>query len=224
MLGVPHVAVYNGSNALDEACAHSYELLLLDCRMPGMNGDEILRKLRENPTHASAAALAIATSAEFSAEQLSNLSAAGFIDVLQKPCSISDLRNVLHKHLPDLGSIAALTIHDTPSVYPLDDTQGLAAVGGDSNILRSLRHLLIKELLHLDTDLRSVCVLQDIASLNEQLHRLRASAGFCGAPGLHSAISHLQNAMNSSAGIKKQDLEVFLTTCESVRQALLDAP
>ena len=63
-LGADTAACMDGNTALQRASGESFDLLLLDCRMPGAGALQILRTLREDVQARSADAPAVATSAE----------------------------------------------------------------------------------------------------------------------------------------------------------------
>ncbi len=209
MLGTDCHTASDGAAALREACAIEFDLLLLDYRMPKLSASGVLHELRSNPNHASAKTPAIVTSAQIHQNQLNAWLAEGFIDALEKPCSIAEIARLLHKHLAT-GFTANL----------LDDAQGLSTVGGDASILHSLRNLLADELQSLDAELHTILLKQDFAALNDRLHRLRASAGFCGVPGLQNAISEFGRVVQSNPNASHFAFDHFSATCRQVRDLL----
>lgn len=207
-LGCASGSAADGIEALALARASAFDLLLLDVRMPGLGGAEALARLRAGPGP-SRAAPAVATTA--AAETPAGLLAAGFAEVLHKPVDLAGLRHVLARHLP----VAA-----ADSVAPaLDDAQALAAAGGDAAIVAALRGLLAAELDALPSEIAAIDAARDAAALRERLHRLDASAGFCGAPALSAAGSRLRVAL-AAAEWPQSEIAQFLRLCSRVRMLL----
>jgi len=85
----------DGTQALQLARHEAFDLLLLDCRMPGAGAREVLAALRDDAQARSAGSLAVASSAELEATERRELLAAGFGAVLRKPCGIAELQRLL---------------------------------------------------------------------------------------------------------------------------------
>jgi len=177
----PHACV-DGSAAL--ACARDevFDLLLLDCRMPGGGARQILDALRSDALAASTDSVAVATSAEVSPGDRQQLLAAGFGEVLQKPCDLRDLQRVLLLAQPDTGEVPLL-----------DDDAALVSTG-DVRTMRALRGLLREELASLYRELDRLGA--DPHGFAERLHRLRSSCGFCGAAALSVQVIALQQRLS----------------------------
>lgn len=178
-LGARAESCTDGREALVRARAETFDLLLLDCRMPVAGALEILTLLREDALACSADALAVATTAELAREDHQRLIAAGFSEVLMKPCGLADLRRMLA--LPDRQDTAIL-----------DDGAALITTG-DAATMRALRQLLRDELAVLLDDLHTLGDHHD--RFGERLHRLRSSCGFCGAATLSTQTALLQRQL-----------------------------
>ncbi len=173
----------DGPEALSVARNEMFDLLLLDCHMPGAGAREVLAALRRDTFAASRDAVAIATTAELAPAQRAQLLAEGFGDLLIKPCRLDDLRRVM--------ALAPAYLRRLPV---LDDEAGLLA-SGDSTTMRALRQLLQRELLTLCGELDQLG--QDGAALRDRLHRLRSSCGFCGAAALSGHVVALQQLLGT---------------------------
>ena len=136
--------------------------------------------------------------------------AAGFADVLSKPIGIDALRATLTRHLPREPHVAPAS---------LDDAQALNAAGGDRSIVAALRGLFVAELQALPAEIESLAANGDVAGLRDRLHRLDASAGFCGAPALQAAIARLR-ALLGGPRWPRDAIDDFLADCACVREAL----
>ncbi len=80
-----------GPDAVASAMAHPYDLILLDVDLPGLNGELVLRKIRQQPP--SAHLKVIMLSGRTPGDDLSRLLAAGADDFLTKPFSVVQLRS-----------------------------------------------------------------------------------------------------------------------------------
>lgn len=177
-LGLEAHACDDGHAAIALAHDEAFDLLLLDCRMPGAGAEEVLATLRRTPEARSSDCTAVATSAEMDAMDRQRLLAAEFSEVLQKPCAVADLRRIL-----------ALVQAGAGTLPLLDDAQAIATMG-DAEVVKAMRHLLRVELagLYQDLDL----LRDDATAFAERLHRLRSSCGFCGASALATQATLLQ--------------------------------
>ena len=206
----------DGEAALAKASAHAFDLVLLDARMPRRSGAEALAAIRRGRGPSSAVP-ARATTAAATPETRAALLGAGFLDVLLKPLAIAELHAALLAHVPSRDEMA------TAAVARLDDRSALAAAGGDAAIVAALRGLFASELDALPAEIRQIGARRDAAALHERLHRLDASAGFCGAPTLKAAAATLRSTLAASPEWPDRAMDDFLAACERVRALLAHA-
>ena len=180
-LGAAVETASSGEETLARARGARFDLLLLDCRMPGGGALHVLEQLRGEGDAASVDSMAVATSAELAASERRELLAAGFGDILIKPCTLSDLRRVL------------ALVQAEPSASVLDDGVALYS-SGDATTMRALRLLLREELALLQRELDQLG--GDQVAFAERLHRLRSSCGFCGATALAEQTMRLQRQLS----------------------------
>jgi len=86
----------NGHDSLREAAKGTYDLILMDCQMPGMDGFETTRALRSQGLETPI----IALTAKARQEDADLCYQAGMDDYLTKPFKQQQLRNLLGKWLP----------------------------------------------------------------------------------------------------------------------------
>jgi CheY-like chemotaxis protein len=95
-----NVAVaFDGPTALSEAAKSHPQVILLDIGMPGMDGYQVVRELRERPATRTAVILALTGYGQ--PEDRARAKAAGFNDHLTKPIDPTVLMSVLKAHFTD---------------------------------------------------------------------------------------------------------------------------
>ena len=160
----------NGREALEDALANSYDLILLDIMLPGLNGLEVLRRLQKEKF----VPVILLTARDAVMDKVSGLDA-GAVDYITKPFAIEELlariRVALKLH-PAGGEAAA----DTPKagekeegVYTwgplrLDEPRRQVRYDGHEITLTNREFLMLKTLLEnqdivlsRDTLLERVC-------------------------------------------------------------------
>ena len=213
-LGWQAVAVADGGEAVDRADSERFDVLLLDARMPVLDGAAALRKIRAE-SGKSIHAAALATTASTDRDTHDALIAAGFVAVLPKPISIADLGDALRRYDRIDG--------DDGNVF-FDEARALAVVGGDPAVVKALRRLLLDELNRVPGEMAMMSrQLNSNQQLDERLHTLAASAGFCGAVELENAVRDLQAAQQARAGWPEISASLFINRCASIGRRLDDA-
>lgn len=197
----------DGASALQWARVERFDLLLVDCRMPGAGALAIAHALRADPRAASHAAALVATSAEFAAGDRHALLSAGCDGTLDKPCTLAELRHTM-RLIRTTGDAALV----------LDDVAGLRS-SGDYATLAALRQLLGEELETMELQFQTLVT--DPLALIARLHRLRAGCGFCGTTRLASAVQTLKLKLELEPGADHAvAIDEFLAALAATRHAL----
>lgn len=103
MLGTLEVSVdlaSNGAEAVRAHAARGYDLILMDCRMPGMDGWDATRAIRQMPRRGDVPIIALTASA--AADERQRSEDAGMNDFLAKPVRLATLQECVRRWLRDL--------------------------------------------------------------------------------------------------------------------------
>jgi two-component system chemotaxis response regulator CheY len=87
----------NGAEALEQLAANPVDAVLTDINMPVMDGEEFVRKMRENEPTKSTPVIVISTDA--TTNRIHTMQALGAIGYLEKPFGPEQLRNELDRVL-----------------------------------------------------------------------------------------------------------------------------
>ncbi len=207
--------VDNGAAAIDALQQEDFDLVLMDCQMPVMDGFQATRLIRELPGPRAHVPI-IAMTANALAGDRERCLAAGMDDYVAKPLRPRELQDVLQRWL-------ALDELRSTSEPDLVDVEGIL----DTDLLRQLRQMsspeegdLVDELIELFMETVPVGVEalgkaiheQDADGVMRLAHRLRSSAGMLGATGLSDLCSRLERL--SGAG-RVEGLEGLLLECQT---------
>ncbi len=89
--------VEDGPAVLDTLAKESYDLVLMDCQMPGMDGEQVTEEIRSDERRLSIQPVIVALTADASLEHRSACMAAGMDDFIAKPIRLDKLRNRMQK-------------------------------------------------------------------------------------------------------------------------------
>lgn len=109
--GVEFETFADGESALEALLGRSFDIALLDLKMPRRNGYEVAKELRKNKEHKNQNIPLLALTASTKAEILENCQSAGINKVLTKPFSEEDLFKIFSEIFP--GTMVNNLIPDT---------------------------------------------------------------------------------------------------------------
>jgi CheY-like chemotaxis protein len=108
----PHIELLvavNGKSAIETAQKHSPDLILLDLHLPDIDGDEVLKRLRQIPSLQTTPVVIV--SADATDRQRDRLLAAGAEDYITKPLRLKRLLGVVDTLLAGKASEPAPSPH-----------------------------------------------------------------------------------------------------------------
>jgi len=97
MLGddYPLVTLENGFEAIEYVKSHKPKLIFLDIKMPGMDGIEVLKRLRQEKVDAAVVIVTATTKAHYE-EEAENLGISGY---LHKPFEVDEVEDITRRVL-----------------------------------------------------------------------------------------------------------------------------
>ena len=94
-LNVPVETAASGAEAMEKLGQGEYELMLLDLRMPGMDGMEVLRRVSQQRPEIKVIIITAYGSIDLAVEAMK----LGAVDFLQKPFDVAEVRGVVRRLL-----------------------------------------------------------------------------------------------------------------------------
>jgi len=209
-LGFSATLSNNGKDALDKLSKDSYDLVLMDCQMPVMDGFQATREIR-NPSSGvlqhDIPVIALTAHAEESYKR--RCFRVGMNDYLPKPFNPDDLMLILTKWLPGKPYPTNIMFHANSSNTsdPLFDKQGfLNRIMNDQVLATELIHRFLQdapELIHcIDEYLNE----EKLVLASREAHTLKGSSGNLGALKLQKLSSKLEESCKQGDLLKSKEL------------------
>jgi two-component system sensor histidine kinase EvgS len=231
-LGVPHVLVDDGQQALDRLSVETFDLVITDCRMPVLDGFAFARLLRERESRNGQPRLPIlALTASVLNDDARRCRDAGMDDVLAKPLSLATLRQALLRWLPQAAALEAEPTAEAPArasddapALELPDLAALQQRFGSLQVATQLRDSLLQASAADIAQLQRALGEGDRASAIQQLHRMGGALGSVGARGLAERAAaleqQLQQASDADAAPVLQQVGQFVQHLQQQLQRL----
>ena len=190
--GVSFSEANNGREAIELAEKNSYNLILMDIRMPEMDGYEATKLiLQHRPSTKVIALTATTKSADIEKIQL-----AGMHAFLQKPFAESDLLSSIIKLLPEKivdTHHNAIAKNTTINLYELEKLSG-----GDTTFFNEMLQIFIRSSEEALTKFKQNLQRADWSALAETTHKLAAPAKHLQATTLYANLKKLENSTKNS--------------------------
>ncbi|MGD8643782.1 MAG: response regulator, partial [Chromatiales bacterium] len=223
---VPEV-VGSGREAIDAIHRSEFDLVLMDCQMPTMDGYQTTREIRafEGDT---AHTLIVAMTANVQEGDRDKCLAAGMDDYLPKPLKLLSLRTAMEKWLgpmpaaPDVVRVSQEPSH-APSTPSLDVAalQELKESIGDS--FGAVVTAFIEDMPRYIDELRSALGASDLRAVAELAHAIKGSSGNLAATALAATARRLEEqARGGRSGRMFELLEALSAEYHAVRARLAE--
>ena len=201
-LGFSADAVSNGNEVLSALQRVPYDIIIMDCQMPEMDGYEVTRRIRQSGSdsyiHLRSAPYIIALTANAMRGDREKCLSIGMNDYLTKPLHLRDLESVLQRALLRLqpASVAPIAAEEKPLPEALDR----AVIGGLKELREPGQPDPLSELLDLffrDAEPRlkqmeEAVTSGDMPKLAAAAHTLKGSASNLGARRLSALCASLE--------------------------------
>jgi len=182
-LGHVVTTLESGAEALDMLGKRTFDVILLDVQMPGLDGLEVTRRFRslERGTRTPI----VAVTAHTTREDRDRCMAAGFDAVLTKPATQSTLGAIIRE----------VTGTAMPSIISTGPTDAiLDAVGGNVRLLARVRDAFAMQTPRLLASLRDAITARDGEALYQTAHTLKGAISNFDVPHAIEATARLERA------------------------------
>lgn len=195
-LGYDATIVENGREAVERSSAQHFDLILMDCQMPEMDGFEATRAIRRRESRSGDRTVIVAMTANALAEDRAACIAAGMDDYISKPVLIETLRATLEEWLHTSHPTVPKSAAPPKNLPVLNRERLIDLLGSDEaemNDLLSMAaptiHSLCQRLL--DTN--------DETLAKELAHEIKGTAANIGADELSEAANNLERSLKSGS-------------------------
>ena len=223
----------SGEQAIDYASMNSYDIILMDLHMPGLDGYETTKKIREITPGKQPVIIALTANAL--PQEKEKVSQSGMNGILIKPVSDAVLNKVIDQWIlkapvssssfnkVDLSSSSETgtvnndteTSSSRSNIFSLELAKEFT--GNNEELAYELFEMLRAELDNYASAIREATDRKDLVKLREQAHKLHGASRCCGTTELKLASSHVESLIDKKANFDiEKESRSLLTAIENV--------
>ncbi len=233
-LGCSTTIATSGEEALDILLHESFDIIFMDCQMPGLDGYETTRIFRGREEGKGTHTPVVALTAYAMAEDRDKCLAAGMDDYLSKPFKLEQLRQMLIKWVGNRNTLTELTPADVPDkglenknvsdvvVEPsvIEELRMLEKASGKKFFSKSLQKFFANSPKYIQA-MELALEKGDFDSMSFNAHTFKGTTGFMGAIKLSSLCLEMeQKAKKRDSNGLENILDEIKEEYEKVRQYL----
>ncbi|QNH62649.1 PAS domain S-box protein [Hymenobacter sediminicola] len=211
-----------GPDALALFDQHSYDIVLMDIQMPGMDGVAATRRLRQHPEAQRAATPVLALTAHALRGEAERYAEAGFSGYLSKPFREEDLFRTIAAALgkrPAVESAEFISGAETANA-PLYSLSGIRRLAhGNEEFVRRLAHLFIQTTPPAVRELEQHAASGQCEQLAAAAHHLKSSLDGLHIRQLHAPIRRLEACRDTP--LEPQEAQQLVTLVREVTEQVM---
>ena len=211
--------ICSGEDSIELARHNNYDLIFMDLHMPGLDGYEAAKRIREQED-AGHGPVIIALTANAMPQEIDKIESCGMDDILIKPISEQLICDIISKWL---STPHDKTLHQTPAIEDNDSTEifcfenAKTLTNGNEALAIELFNMLINELPEHRDGILEAIEANDSVKLKEVTHKLNGASRCCGTPALRQAANSLEDSINrNEAGDFSAGTEALLHEIEKL--------
>ncbi len=179
--GVEHfVITNNGREALEQYQTASWDVLLMDCHMPEMNGYDTTTEIRNRERESGKHLPIVAMTANAMVGEREKCLRYGMDDYISKPIDMDELKDILGQWLV-FENEAKMAIQSRDESAPVDFTQMRTFTDGDIDTEKELIGVFVQQSDINAQTLKENASGQDVSAWTEAAHMMKGGAGGIGA-------------------------------------------
>jgi CheY-like chemotaxis protein len=200
-LGWQSDAVTNGREALEAFRKQPYEIVLMDCQMPEMDGYEATKAIRsfEQKVPRGFRARIVAVTAHALAGERDRCLAVGMDDLLTKPFTPEQLRDVILSEPVQAAPRSSLIAEEAVPDYPVLDMKRIELLCEEIDTEGTVEtiSLFLTDLPEQCTDCDELLAQGSLPDLERRAHSVKGAASSIGAVELEKKAAALEDAAES---------------------------
>jgi signal transduction histidine kinase/DNA-binding response OmpR family regulator len=200
----------NGQQALERLAHGGFDLVLMDCQMPVMDGYAATRALREQPRWRDLPVIAMTANAMVGDRE--KVLAAGMNDHIAKPIRVDELFATLSRWVvrPAQGPAQEQV---PPDATGLALHEALEALGGSRTLYARVAHMFVESETRFGERFAEARAAADDSGMVRIAHDLKSVSGTLGATALSDAAAALEHAVSEPA--PEHDLDGLIEQVEA---------
>ncbi len=184
---VSFTEAFNGKEAVELVRENSYDLILMDIRMPVLDGYEAARQILQHRPSSKIIALTATTKSI----DVQKIELAGMHSFLQKPFAEQDLLNTILKLLPEKPEVTFQESRTENTILDLDELERMA--DGDAAFFDEMLRIFIRSSEESIAKIQLNFQNSDWVAITESAHKLAAPAKHLQAKALYDYLKQLEN-------------------------------
>ena len=193
------ITARSGIQAIDYANMNSFDIIFMDLHMPGIDGYETTKKIREITSGKQPVIVALTANAL--PQEKEKIIQSGMNAILIKPVSDIIMQKVINQWALEVPiNTAELNIkeeneqYDNEKVFSIDLAKKFT--GNNEELAYELFNMFRAEILEYKEGILTAVKENDLTKLHKQVHKLNGASRCCGTTELKQVSSHIEKLIN----------------------------